>query len=195
MNLFQGLQELARTHTAAEGLEDVLQAQLQTYAGLEEIESIASTCSRSMNSNSEASHGPYIKGLANSNRSTPGDSAHTSPGHSCTGVLLMHNSTNTACLPNSGMSNPEGYTGTACLVSSFEGLLQRPTVEVALKLISKQACGILSVVSCMMQCSQQSTQQLQRQAWHHAAPPKQNYADLVLLKFVLLMYCPAECLV
>lgn len=72
----------------AEGLEDVLQAQLQTYAGLEEIESIASTCSRSMNSNSELSHGMYNKGLASSNRSTPGDSAHTSPGHSATGTML-----------------------------------------------------------------------------------------------------------
>lgn len=76
----------AQSCIVAEGLEDVLQAQLQTYAGLEEIESIASTCSRSMNSNSELSHGPYIKGLATSNRSTPVDSTHTSPGHSGTGM-------------------------------------------------------------------------------------------------------------
>ena len=68
--------------TDAEGLEDVLQAQLQTYAGMEEIESIASTCSRSMNSRgeSETSHGPYIHRLSLSNRSTPGESAHSSPG-------------------------------------------------------------------------------------------------------------------
>lgn len=66
----------------AEGLEDVLQAQLQTYAGMEEIESIASTCSRSINSRveSEASHGPFIHRMSLSNRSTPGDSAHSSPG-------------------------------------------------------------------------------------------------------------------
>ena len=66
----------------AEGLEDVLQAQLQTYAGMEEIESIASTCSRSINSRgeSEASHGPYIHRLSVSKGSTPGDSSHSSPG-------------------------------------------------------------------------------------------------------------------
>ncbi len=76
----------------AEGLEDVLQAQLQSYAGLEEIESIASTCSRSMNSQgeSETSHGPYVSRFSMSNRSTPGDSAHSSPGgHSMTGMLCM----------------------------------------------------------------------------------------------------------
>jgi len=76
----------------AEGLEDVLQAQLQSYAGLEEIESIASTCSHSMNSRgeSETSHGPYVSRLSISNRSTPGDSAHSSPGgHSMTGTLCM----------------------------------------------------------------------------------------------------------
>lgn len=76
----------------ADGLEDVLQAQLQTYAGLEEIESIASTCSRSMNSRgeSETSHGPYVSRFSMSNRSTPGDSAHSSPGgHSTTGMLCM----------------------------------------------------------------------------------------------------------
>ena len=76
----------------AEGLEDVLQAQLQSYAGLEEIESIASTCSRSMNSQSESetSHGPNVSPLSMSNRSTQGDSAHSSPGgHSMTGTLCM----------------------------------------------------------------------------------------------------------
>ena len=76
----------------AEGLEDVLQAQLQSYAGLEEIESIASTCSRSMNSRgeSETSHGHYVSRLSMSNRSTQGDSAHSSPGgHSMTGTLCM----------------------------------------------------------------------------------------------------------
>lgn len=76
----------------AEGLEDVLQAQLQSYAGLEEIESIASTCSRSMNSRgeSETSHGHYVSRLSISNRSTPGDSAHSSPGgDSMTGTLCM----------------------------------------------------------------------------------------------------------
>ncbi|DBB04290.1 TPA: hypothetical protein ACH3X1_012787 [Trebouxia sp. C0004] len=69
------------------GLEDVLQAQLQSYAGLEEIESIASTCSRSINSRgeSETSHGAYVSRFSMSNRSTPGDSAHSSPcGHSLT---------------------------------------------------------------------------------------------------------------
>lgn len=78
--------------SAAEGLEDVLQAQLQTYAGLEEIESIASTCSRSMNSRgeSETSHGPYLPRMSMSQRSTPGDSAHSSPGgNSITGMLCM----------------------------------------------------------------------------------------------------------
>lgn len=66
----------------AEGLEDVLQAQLQTYAGMEEIESIASTCSRSINSRGESdtSHGPYIHRLSLSKGSTNGDSAHSSPG-------------------------------------------------------------------------------------------------------------------
>ena len=67
----------------------MLQAQLQTYAGLEEIESIASTCSRSINSRgeSETSHGHR---LSISNRSTPGDSAHSSPGgNSITGALCM----------------------------------------------------------------------------------------------------------
>ncbi len=68
----------------------MLQAQLQTYAGLEEIESIASNCSRSMNSRgeSETSHGPYIHCLSMSNRSTLGDSAQSSPGgHSMTGMF------------------------------------------------------------------------------------------------------------
>lgn len=60
----------------------MLQAQLQTYAGMEEIESIASTCSRSINSRGESdtSPGPFIHRLSLSKGSTPGDSAHSSPG-------------------------------------------------------------------------------------------------------------------
>ena len=128
----------------AEGLEDVLQAQLQTYAGMEEIESIASTCSRSINSRgeSETSHGPYIHRLSLSKGSTPGDSAHSSPGG-----YPVHGALCTLC--SCMLCHAALRSCAVCFASACCGTLQFADACCALFMYAVACCALLvHAVAC-----------------------------------------------
>lgn len=104
---------------------------------MEEIESIASTCSRSMNSRGESdtSPGPYVHRLSLSKGSTAGDSAQSSPGG-----LFLNGRACCACFAPCTLG-PSGDWPAAALAEQSLGCCEY-----------KMYCALTAVALCLLAC-------------------------------------------